>query len=163
MKYKTLRRHVNSSYRDGIFTNGNVGMTESYFVAFMLALGVNEVWAGLSIILAQFMGVLGQNLVMSKTLKIKSMRHRLLMFLPLQTLAFIPLIIMGRFKDTSAGIMVLCLGFYWFNLLSLNPPWWRLMGHTVPKSYRLRFFSYRNLLSQLAVFIGLGFSGLLLF
>jgi MFS family permease len=162
-KSLTLKNHINSSFRDGFFTNANVGMAESYFIAFMLALGLSEVAAGLSIILAQFIGVLSQMLVLKPSLAVASLRKRLLIFLPLQAVAFVPLIFMGLEKKSSPGIMVICLGFYWFNLLSLNPPWWRLMGHTIPRTYRLRFFSYRNLLCQLATFFGLGLSGILLY
>ncbi len=162
-KSLTLKNHVNSSFRDGIFTNANVGMAESYFIAFMLALGLSEVSAGLSIILAQFIGTLSQILLLRPSLSIPSLRKRLLIYLPLQALAFVPLIIMGIERSATPMLMMIFLGFYWFNLLSLNPPWWRLMGHTIPRSYRLRFFSYRNLLTQFAVFIGLGLSGVVLY
>jgi MFS family permease len=157
-----LRSHILASYRDGIFTNGNIGLTESYFVAFMLALGLSEVSAGLSIVLAQFLGVVVQVAVLPYTRRLTSLKHRLLIFLPLQALAFIPLILMGALQKSSAPSMILTLGFYWFSLLSLNPPWWRLMGHTIPKLFQRRFFSYRNLLCQLSVFIGLIASGLAL-
>ena len=158
-----LKNHIHSSYRDGIFTNANVGMNESYFAAFMLAMGLLDIWAGLALILAQFIGVSLQIIFLRISFRQTSLKQRLLFHLPLQALAFVPLIIMGLLRLSSPWLMVTCLGFYWFNLLSLNPPWWRLMGHTVPKSYRLRFFSYRNLLCQLSVFAGLGLAGLVLY
>ena len=33
------KKHIRSSFRDAIYTNLNIGMAESYFAAFMLALG----------------------------------------------------------------------------------------------------------------------------
>ncbi len=157
-----LRSHILSSYRDGFFTNGNVGLTESYFVAFMLALGLSNVSSGLSIILAQFLGVTVQVAILPYTRRLPSLKKRLLIFIPLQAFAFIPLIVMGALQKTTAPYMILTLGFYWFSLLSLSPPWWRLMGHTIPKLFQRRFFSYRNLLCQLSVFLGLMVSGLAL-
>lgn len=159
----TNKQHVLASFRDGMFTSFNVGLTESYFAAFMLALGIGEITAGLSLIVAQFLGVIFQLLSLRLTFKESSLKKRLLILLALQGCAFIPLSIMGYYNWTTPWVMTGVLGFYWGNLLSLNPPWSRLIGHTVPHSFRLRFFSLRNQYGQFSVFMGLATAGLILY
>jgi MFS family permease len=75
----------------------------------------------------------------------------------------IPLILIGWMQIDSAWIVIGVLGIYWASLLSLNPPWNRLIGHTVPSKFRLKFFSIRSQFAQSSVFIGLIASGLLLY
>ena len=85
------------------------------------------------------------------------------MFLTVQALSMIPLILIGWMQINSAWIVIGVLGIYWASLLSLNPPWNRLIGHTVPSKFRLKFFSIRSQFAQSSVFIGLIASGLLLY
>ncbi|MGE3609893.1 MAG: MFS transporter [Bacteriovoracaceae bacterium] len=156
------RDHIRSSFRDAIFTNLNIGMNETYFCAFMLALGVSGVVAGFSTILVQFIGVVFQLFSISRYFRRYSLKNRLLIFLTTQILSLIPLIIIGIYRINSPSLLILILGLYWASLLSLNPPWNKLIGHTVPAKFRLNFFSLRSQYSQFSIFVGLLFSGLLL-
>lgn len=159
----STKQHVRASFRDATYTNLNIGMAESYFCAFMLALGINEVTAGLGTVIPQFVGVIFQLLSIRSFFTRYSLKKRLILFLSLQSIAMIPLIFAGIFKISSAYLILGILSLYWASLLSLNPPWNRLMGHTVPEKFRLKFFSIRNQFGQFAVFIGLIGSGLSLY
>lgn len=86
-----------------------------------------------------------------------------MLFLTLQAFSMVPLIMAGIFKINSPVFIISILGIYWACLLSLNPPWNRLMGHTIPTRFRLRFFSIRSQFSQFSVFVGLITSGLILY
>jgi hypothetical protein len=158
----STKQHVRASFRDAVYTNLNIGMAESYFCAFMLALGISEVTAGLGTVIAQFIGVLFQLLSIRTFFRKYSLKHRILLFLGIQALTLLPLVAIGWFKINSALLVIGLIGLYWASLLSLNPPWNRLMGHTIPPRFRLRFFSIRNQFGQMAVFVGLVTSGLLL-
>lgn len=138
-------------------------MAESYFCAFMLALGISEVISGLGTVIPQFVGVIFQLLSIRSFFTRYSLKRRLVLFLSLQALSLIPLIVAGIFKINSPYLILGILSLYWASLLSLNPPWNRLIGHTVPEKFRLKFFSIRNQFGQFSVFIGLIGSGLLLF
>lgn len=138
-------------------------MAESYFCAFMLALGISEVISGLGTVIPQFIGVLFQLLSIRSFFTRYSLKKRLLLFLSLQACALIPLIIAAKFKVDSPFLIIGILSLYWASLLSLNPPWNRLMGHTVPEKFRLKFFSIRSQFGQSSVFLGLIGSGLLLY
>jgi hypothetical protein len=162
---KTLvstKQHVRSSFRDATYTNLNIGLAESYFAAFMLALGIPQVVAGLGTVAPQFMGVLLQLLSIRSFFTQYSLKKRITLFLGLQALSLIPLILAGIFRFNSPTLIISILGIYWASLLSLNPPWNRLMGHTVPQNFRLKFFSIRSQFAQFSVFLGLIISGLIL-
>ncbi len=156
------KQHIRSSFRDAIFTSLNIGMAESYFCAFMLALGISEIVSGMGTIIAQFIGVVFQLFSIRSFFRQYSLKSRVLLFLGLQTLMMIPLILIGWFRVNSAVLVISVLGLYWANLLSSNPPWNRLMGHTVPLLFRLKFFSIRNQFAQSAVFVGLILGGIAL-
>jgi MFS family permease len=159
----STKNHVRASFRDATYTNLNIGMSESYFAAFMLALGFSEVVSGLATVVPQFIGVIFQLLSIRSFFTRYSLKKRLILFLGLQACSMIPLIIAGALKLNSPYFMISVLGIYWASLLSLNPPWNRLMGHTVPVKFRLKFFSIRSQYGQFSVFLGLLISGMALY
>ncbi len=158
----TLKQHTRASFRDAAYTNLNIGMVESYFCAFMLALGISEVISGLGTVIPQFLGVIFQLFSIRAFFTRYTLKGRILLFLTVQTLTMVPLILIGWFEVNSAVLVISCLGLYWASLLSLNPPWNKLIGHTVPPKFRIRFFSIRSQFGQASVFVGLLTSGLLL-
>lgn len=159
----STKQHITASFRDATYTSLNIGMAESYFCAFMLALGISEVIAGLGTVIPQFIGVIFQLFSIRSFFRRYSLKNRLLLFLTIQALSMIPLIMIGWMKVNSAVVVIGVLGVYWASLLSLNPPWNRLIGHTVPLKFRIKFFSIRSQFAQSSVFVGLIASGLLLY
>ena len=162
MEVDPLKKHVRSSYRDAVYTSLNIGLTESYFCAFMLALGISEVLSGLGTVIPQFIGVIFQLFSIRSFFTRFSLKKRLLLFLGFQAFSLVPLIVAGIFKLNSPFLIIGILGIYWASLLSLNPPWNRLMGHSIPKRFRIKFFSMRSQFAQFSVFLGLIIAGLLL-
>lgn len=159
----TTKQHIRASFRDAAFTSLNVGMAESYFCAFMLAIGINEVISGLGIVVPQFIGVLFQLLSIRSFFTQYSLKKRILLFLCCQALAMIPLILAGVLRYNDPVFIIGVLGLYWASLHSLNPAWTRLMGHTVPEKFRLKFFTIRNQFGQSSSYIGMVLSGVLLY
>ncbi len=159
----STKQHVRASFRDATYTNLNIGMAESYFVAFMLALGISEVVSGLGTVIPQFIGVIFQLFSIRSFFTKFSLRKRMILFLSIQAFSLIPLIAAGIFQINSPYLIIGILGIYWASLLSLNPPWNRLMGHTVPLLFRLKFFSIRSQFAQFSIFIGLITSGVILY
>lgn len=159
----STKEHIRASFRDATYTSLNIGMAECYFCAFMLALGISEIVSGLGTVIPQFIGVVFQLFSIRSFFRRYSLKNRLLLFLSIQALSMIPLIMIGWYQINSSLLVILVLGIYWASLLSLNPPWNRLIGHTVPQKFRLKFFSIRSQFGQFSVFIGLITSGLLLY
>lgn len=137
-------------------------MVESYFAAFLLALGVSEVSTGMGIVIPQFIGVTFQLLSIRSFFTKYSIRRRLIIFLSCQAMAIIPLIFAGVFHLKTFWILIPFLGLYYAALHSLNPPWNRLIGGTVPASFRMKFFSIRNQFGQFSIVVGLVIMGLIL-
>ena len=158
----SLRQHVNASFRDAVYTSLNIGMAESYFCAFMLAIGISDVISGLGTVIPQFIGVLFQLLSIRSFFTQYSLKKRLILFLGLQALSMIPLAAVAIYKINSPYLIISILSLYWASLLSLNPPWSRLIGHTIPESFRLKFSSIRSQFGQFSVFLGLIGAGLVL-
>lgn len=159
----STKQHVRASFRDATYTNLNIGLAESYFAAFMLALGIPQVVAGFGTVAPQFIGVLFQLLSIRSFFTQYSLKKRIILFLILQASSLVPLIVAGIYRINSPFLIIGILGIYWASLLSLNPPWNRLMGHTVPEAFRLRFFSIRSQFAQFSVFLGLILSGVALY
>lgn len=157
------KKHIRASFRDASYTSLNIGMAESYFCAFMLALGISEVISGLGTVIPQFIGVVFQMFSIRAFFRKYSLKNRILLFLSIQALSILPLILIGWLKFNSPVLVISVLGIYWASLLSLNPPWNRLIGHTVPLKFRLKFFSIRSQFAQFSVFIGMITSGVLLY
>jgi len=106
----TTKQHIRSSFRDATFTNLNIGMAESYFCAFMLALGISDVISGLGTVIPQFIGVLFQLLSIRSFFRQYSLKNRILLFLAIQALSMIPLILIGQLKINSAFLTIGVLG-----------------------------------------------------
>ena len=88
----TTKKHVRASFRDASYTSFNIGMAESYFAAFMLALGMSEVVAGVGTVIPQFIGVIFQLFSIRSFFTQYSLKKRIVLFLSFQALSFIPLI-----------------------------------------------------------------------
>ncbi len=155
-------QHVRASLKDAVFTNLTVGMGESYFVAFMLALGLSDVTAGAGRILPMFIGVCVQMLAIRGPFRKMSLKSRMVGFILIQALTLPLLASLGIFHFTNAYLVIFLIGLYWAAGLSSQPPWHRLMGETIPARFRLKFFALRNAWAQIAILLGLILAGFIL-
>lgn len=158
----TNHQLVRASLRDAAFTNMTVGMAESYFVAFMLMLGLSEVAAGAGKIIPMFIGVCFQMLAIRGPFRRMGLKKRVVGFVIIQALTFPLLAAMGFWKIESTYLVIFLLGLYWAAGLSSQPPWHRLIGETIPARFRLKFFALRNAWAQVAVIAGLLLAGWLM-
>jgi len=158
----TNHQHVRASLRDSVYTNLTVGLGESYFAAFMLALGLGETIAGAGKIIPMFIGVCIQMFAIRGPFRRMGLRSRALGFVIVQALTFPLLAAVGLYRIADAPIVLGLLAIYWAAGLSSLPPWNRLMGETIPARFRLKFFALRNAWGQLAVLVGLLASGFFL-
>jgi MFS family permease len=158
----TIHQHVRSSLRDSVYTNLATGLGESYFAAFMLALGLSETISGAGKIIPMFIGVCVQLFAIRGPFRRLGLRLRAVSFVIVQALTFPLLAFLGLYRLADAPIVLGLLAVYWAAGLSSQPPWNRLIGETVPTRYRLKFFALRNAWGQFAVLLGLVSSGALL-
>lgn len=158
----TIHQHVRSSVRDSIYTNLATGLGESYFAAFMLALGLSETISGAGKIVPMFIGVCVQLFAIRGPFRLMGLRRRAVGFVIVQAFTFPLLASLGLYRMADAPIVLGLLAVYWAAGLSSQPPWNRLIGETVPTRFRLKFFALRSAWGQFAVLVGLVVSGALL-
>ncbi len=144
---------------DGIAFSLMVGMGETYLPAFVLALGMGQVAAGLiGTIPARLVGAVLQPVSPLASCGGSAPHRRWvvacwhfvsgrLVSFPLCTAAWIGSIL-------RCGQLFAVAAVYWGAGLGTNPAWNTWVGTIVPKRLRARYFARRTRLSQMGVFIG---------
>ena len=156
-----LKRDLRLSIGDGTLYGVMVGGGESYFQAFVLAVGLNEVFAGLIATVPVMVGSLLQ-LVSPRAVRLLGSHKRWVVTCSLlQAACFVPLIAaayMGRISALSALVIS---SVYWGASLGTGPAWNTWQGTIIPRSLRAKFFAKRSRLCQattLAGFLAGGFA-----
>ena len=130
-----------------------VGLGETYLPAFVLAVGLGEVTAGLAASLPQLAGGIMQ--------MISPRRAPAGISSPLggavrrdAGLSFVPLVITALLGHISAAGVLLIATLYWGSGLATGAAWNTWIGTIVPPLMRANYFSCRTRLSQAATLAG---------
>ena len=157
---KTLQRDLRYSIGDGSAYGLMVGAGETYLQAFVLAIGMGEVFAALIATLPQLIGSLMQ-LMSPRAIKwIGSHKWWVVTCASIQGLCFVPLILAAWAGEISQGAILVVTAFYWASSLGAGPAWNTWQGTIIPRQIRAKFFAHRAILCQmttLAGFLGGGF------
>ncbi|MFH1745608.1 MAG: MFS transporter [Planctomycetota bacterium] len=159
---KLLRRDLRASVADGTAFSLTVGLGESYLPAFVLAVGLGEVTAGLIATVPLFIGSVVQLVSPYAVRRVGSHRRWVLMCATLQSLSFLPLVIAAVLGHISTIAVLLIAALYWSAGMATGPAWNTWIGRLVPRPVRARFFATRTLITQLAVMTGLLVGGVVL-
>jgi MFS family permease len=152
----SLRKTLKYSIIDGSFYSLTVGLGESYFAAFALALGTTDTYAGLISVVPLLIGSFGQIFVPFAVQHIKSYRKWVCIMALLQSLSLILLAsVAATFSKVSGTLLFFAITFYWVTSMATNPAWNSWMGAFVPSVVRIRFFAHRNRLLQLFTLFGI--------
>ncbi|UCF33933.1 MAG: MFS transporter [Phycisphaerales bacterium] len=157
-----LRRDMRASVADGTAFSLTVGLGESYLPAFVLAVGLGEVTAGLIATVPLFVGSVVQLVSPHAVRRVGSHRRWVLACATLQALSFVPLVVGAAMGHISTFGVLLAAALYWSAGMSTGPAWNTWIGRLVPRSVRTRFFATRTLITQLAVMTGLLVGGVVL-
>jgi hypothetical protein len=154
----SLRRVV----LDAAYFGGMVGCGETYFPAFVLAVGLGETSSG---IVASVPLMAGGIIQLMSPIAIRwagSLRRWVTIGASLQALSFVPLVYAALAGKASLSALVLVVSVYWATGYSTGPAWNTWMEYVVPPQLRVRFFAGRSRVQQACTFAGLLLSGLLL-
>ncbi len=157
-----IRRDLNASIADGTAFSLTVGFGESYLPAFVLAVGLGEVVAGLVATVPLFVGALVQLVSPYGVRKIGSHRRWVLTCATIQSLTFVPIVIAAAVGRISTLAVLALAALYWAAGMSTGPAWNTWIGRLVPRPIRARFFATRTLITQLVVLTGLLVGGAVL-
>ena len=139
-----------------------VGFGETYLPAFVLAVGLGEVTAGLVASAPLLAGGLMQMVSPAAVRWLGSHKRWVLLCALVQALSFIPLILAAWVGRIPAWAVLLVATVYWGTGLATGPAWNTWIGTLVSPGRRARFFARRTRFSQAAVLAGFVVGGTVL-
>ena len=156
-----LRRDLCRVYAEGVAWSVMVGIGETYFPAFALALGMGEVGSGLIATVPLLAGGVLQLVTPYGVDRLRSRRKWAAACAATQTLTFLPLLA-AALLGAPALVVYLAAGIYWGAGMGAGPAWNPWMEQLVPKRIRAHFFSRRSRATQVGVMVGLFLGGVIL-
>jgi len=156
-----LKRNLRLSIGDGSSYGLMVGIGETYLQAFVLAIGMGEVFAALIATVPQLVGSLLQLISPAAIRLIGSHKWWVAACAGIQGLCFLPLILAAWTGSISQTAILAVASVYWATSLGAGPAWNTWQGTIIPRDLRAKFFARRARLCQvttLAGFLGGGFA-----
>jgi len=151
---RTLGRNLSASVGDAASFGVMVGVGETYIPAFVLLLGLGDVFAGLVTTIPLLMGSLLQLVGPWAVHRLQSHRRWVVLCAGLQALCFLPLIA-AALMGAIPGLLVMAISsIYWGSGLATGPAWNTWQGTIIPRSIRANFFAKRSRLQQIATLAG---------
>ncbi|MGE0480520.1 MAG: MFS transporter [Phycisphaerae bacterium] len=157
-----VRRDVRAGVLDASAFSMHVGLGESYFAAFVLALGGGQVAAGLVGTAPQLIGSALQLLAPAAVQAVGSLRRWVRLCTSTQALCFAPLAAIALAGGAPPWLVFVFASVYWASGFGSGPAWSTWMTTIIPGRARARVFSRRSVYGNIAQLSGLVAGGLLL-
>lgn len=151
---RLLRKNLRASVSDGAAFSVMVGLGETYFPAFVLALGLGEIASGLVASIPLLIGAVLQLVSPYAVTWLGSNRRWVLTCVLLQAASFLPLVVGAMVGHMSAVAVFAAVSLYWAAGLGAGPAWNTWMETVVPFRVRAPFFAMRTRLGQAGVLLG---------
>jgi MFS family permease len=132
-----------------------VGMGETYFAAFAMALGHGQVAAGLIATLPLFLGAVVQLGAPAGPRWLRSHKRWVVGCVALQAAVFAPLIAAAWMGHLQRELLFALAALYWAAGYSAGPAWMHWVATIIPSRLRARYFSRRARVVQLGTLVGL--------
>jgi MFS family permease len=159
---QSLRRDLRAITADGVAFSLMVGAGETYLPAFVLALGLGEINAGLVVSLPLLAGAFLQLVSPAAIRRLRSHRRWVVACAAAQGLSFVPLLAAALAGRMPAWVVFLIATLYWGAGMATSAAWNTWVGTLVRREIRARFFALRSRLCQAAVLLGVVGGGLAL-
>lgn len=157
-----IRRSLAACTGDGATYSFMVGSGETYFAAFVLALGASDVAGGLVSSVPLLAGAILQLGAPSLARRVGSSRRWVSICAAIQFLSFVPLVLGAALGHIPLLIVFASISLYWAAALGAGPTWSTWVATTFPPRLRARYFALRNRLCQLVQLSGIIGAGLVL-
>jgi len=162
MQINSLRTTLKASVKDGLCYSFMLGSSETYFAAFVLALGFSEVASGLLAVWPALLAAFFQLFSYIGVAKLQSRKKWIILCSFVQTLCLLILGLVAYTRHNNIFSIFLILTLFNGVNLSCRPLWNAWIGGIVPRKLHTTFFSTRFGISQIGLFIGIILSGLIL-
>ena len=148
-----IRRSLMLSVVDGAFYAAMVGFGESFFVAYAVYLGANNIHIGLLGSIPQALASFAQ-VASGRLIHLFRTRKRLVLAgVFLQALMFIPICLSGYAGVAAIGLLITSVTLYWVFGMSAGPAWNSWMGDLTEHAERASYFGKRSTIAGLATFV----------
>ncbi|MCA9269434.1 MAG: MFS transporter, partial [Planctomycetales bacterium] len=147
---------------DGAAFSVMVGVGETYLPAFVLAVGLGEVLAGLVATIPMLAGAILQLLAPKMIPLVGTHRRWVILCAALQGAAFLPHVVAALVGRIPWYAVFLAATLYWGAGMAAGPAWNTWMGRAIPSSLRATFFARRTRVAQISVLVGLLVGGVTL-
>lgn len=151
---RSLRKNLRNSVSDGAAFSVMVGIGETYFPAFVLALGMGEIAAGLVASVPLLVGAVLQMISPTAVGRLGSNRRWVVTCVILQAASFLPLIGAATAGSMPVVGLFAAVSLYWAGGLGAGPAWNTWMETVVPFRVRAPFFAMRTRLGQAGTLVG---------
>ncbi|MBX3355278.1 MAG: MFS transporter [Phycisphaeraceae bacterium] len=158
----SVRRSLNACTGDGATYSFMVGSGETYFAAFVLALGASDEAGGLISSIPLLMGAILQLAAPRMAEKVGSPRRWVAICAVVQFLSFVPMVIGALTGGIPVPMVFACISLYWAAALGAGPTWSTWVATIFPARLRARYFALRNRLCQIVQLGGIIGAGLIL-
>lgn len=150
-----LRSNLKLMLADATAFNVMVGIGETYFPAFTLALGKGELISGLIATLPMLAGAILQMLSPRAIAALGSYRRWVATCAAVQALSLVPLAFFAFRHGMPTFLLFVCASMYWASGQATVPAWNTWVEALVPNKIRAPFFAYRTRLAQFGMLVGL--------
>jgi MFS family permease len=159
---RELRSNLRRIYNDALAFSIMVGAGETYLAAFVLALGMGEIAAGLIASIPMLAGAILQLISPAAVRLLGSHKKWVVICATAQAAAFIPLVIAALVGRIPVVAVFAIAAIYWGAGLATGPAWNTWVGTLVPAERRAAYFARRSRAAHVAVLVGLAGAGLTL-
>lgn len=159
---RSLRRDLVISTLDAIAYSVMVGCAEMYLGAFVLALGLGPLVAGLTASVPLLVGAVVQLAAPLAVRHAGGKRPWVVICTIVQAASLLPLAWWGWQGRAEPWQLLAAASLYWSAGMAASPSWTAWMASLVPVRVRTAYFAQRNRLGQLAVLVTFVAGGLLL-
>ncbi len=149
-----------ASLGDGASFSVMVGLGETYFPAFVLALGLGQVASGLVTTIPLLFGAVLQLVSPVAVRRLQSHRRWVVVCAACQAACFLPLCAAAWVGSMPVVAVFAVAAVYWGSGLATGPAWNTWIGTLVPLRMRAKFFARRTRLSQFCVLGGFVLAGI---
>jgi len=157
-----LNRDLQMSVGDGAAYGVMIGVGETFLQAFVLAIGMGEVFAALIAAVPQLIGSLLQVVSPMAVRRLRSHKWWVVGCAGAQGLCFLPLMLAAMVGTISQTAVMAVASVYWATSLATGPAWNTWQGTIIPRHIRAKFFARRARLCQITTLVGFLIGGIAL-
>jgi MFS family permease len=157
-----IRRNLICSTYEGSCYSLMVGLSETYFAAFYIAVGMSEFGVGMLATVPYLIGAAVQLLTPWGVNKTGSYRRWTIATAATQGFSLLTLAVLTAFGKVSFPVLLAIASIYWASGLATGPAWNTWIEFVVPKKIRARYFSVRMRICQLCLLAAITSAGFLL-